>query len=114
MASGERVGHRRCLPRVKDIRRGQEHPDRLTPAQRRAAADAGLNVNVLASGVNAAGANGNFGTTMGNHVEAFAKTVGYELVQRVPYSLLGARSVLAVSPFIEARSLPSPSSSFHI
>jgi branched-chain amino acid transport system substrate-binding protein len=30
---------------------------------------------------------GNFGTTMGNHVEAFAKTVGYELVQRVPYSL---------------------------
>jgi branched-chain amino acid transport system substrate-binding protein len=30
---------------------------------------------------------GNFGTTMGNHVEAFAKTSGYELVQRVPYSL---------------------------
>ena len=30
---------------------------------------------------------GNFGTTMGNHVEAFAKTTGYELVQRVPYSL---------------------------
>jgi branched-chain amino acid transport system substrate-binding protein len=30
---------------------------------------------------------GNFGTTMGNHVEAFAKMAGYELVQRVPYSL---------------------------
>jgi branched-chain amino acid transport system substrate-binding protein len=30
---------------------------------------------------------GNVGTTMGNHVEAFAKTSGYELVQRVPYSL---------------------------
>src|SRR5437763_6747186 len=30
---------------------------------------------------------GNFGTTMGNHVEAFAKTSGYELVQRIPYSL---------------------------
>jgi branched-chain amino acid transport system substrate-binding protein len=30
---------------------------------------------------------GNFGTTMGNHVEAFAKPSGYELVQRVPYSL---------------------------
>ena len=30
---------------------------------------------------------GNFGTTMGNHVEAFAKAAGYELVQRVPYSL---------------------------
>ena len=30
---------------------------------------------------------GNFGTTMGNHVEAFAKTAGYELVQRVPYNL---------------------------
>ena len=30
---------------------------------------------------------GNFGTTMGNHVEAFAKTKGYELVQRVPYNL---------------------------
>jgi len=30
---------------------------------------------------------GNFGTTMGNHVEAFAKTSGYELVQRVPYNL---------------------------
>jgi branched-chain amino acid transport system substrate-binding protein len=30
---------------------------------------------------------GNFGTTMGNHVEAFAKTAGFELVQRVPYNL---------------------------
>lgn len=30
---------------------------------------------------------GNFGTTMGNHVEAFAKTAGYDLVQRIPYSL---------------------------
>jgi branched-chain amino acid transport system substrate-binding protein len=30
---------------------------------------------------------GNFGTTMGNHVEAFAKTAGYDLVQRVPYNL---------------------------
>jgi len=30
---------------------------------------------------------GNFGTTMGNHVEAFARTAGYELVQRVPYNL---------------------------
>ena len=30
---------------------------------------------------------GNFGTTMGNHVEAFAKTAGYELAQRVPYNL---------------------------
>src|ERR1043166_8231551 len=28
---------------------------------------------------------GNFGTTMGNHVEAFAPKMGYELVQRVPY-----------------------------
>ncbi len=30
---------------------------------------------------------GNFGTTMGNHVEAFARTAGYDLVQRVPYNL---------------------------
>jgi branched-chain amino acid transport system substrate-binding protein len=30
---------------------------------------------------------GNFGTTMGNHVEAFSKTMGYELVQRIPYNL---------------------------
>src|SRR5437879_1713268 len=30
---------------------------------------------------------GNFGTTMGNHVEAFAPKMGYELVQRVPYNL---------------------------
>ena len=30
---------------------------------------------------------GNFGTTMGNHVEGFAKTMNYELVQRVPYNL---------------------------
>jgi branched-chain amino acid transport system substrate-binding protein len=30
---------------------------------------------------------GNFGTTMGNHVEAFAKTAGYDLVQRIPYNL---------------------------
>jgi branched-chain amino acid transport system substrate-binding protein len=30
---------------------------------------------------------GNFGTTMGNHVESFARTMGYELVQRVPYNL---------------------------
>src|SRR5437764_1348954 len=30
---------------------------------------------------------GNFGTTMGNHVEAFAGTLGYSLVQRIPYSL---------------------------
>jgi branched-chain amino acid transport system substrate-binding protein len=30
---------------------------------------------------------GNFGTTMGNHVEAFAGQLGYALVQRIPYSL---------------------------
>jgi len=30
---------------------------------------------------------GNFGTTMGNHVEAFAGKLGYTLVQRIPYSL---------------------------
>jgi branched-chain amino acid transport system substrate-binding protein len=30
---------------------------------------------------------GNFGATMGNHVEAFAGKMGYELVQRVPYNL---------------------------
>jgi branched-chain amino acid transport system substrate-binding protein len=30
---------------------------------------------------------GNFGTTMGNHVEGFAGKLGYTLVQRIPYSL---------------------------
>src|SRR5919201_6777332 len=30
---------------------------------------------------------GNFGTTMGNHVEAFAGQLGYALVQRIPYNL---------------------------
>jgi branched-chain amino acid transport system substrate-binding protein len=30
---------------------------------------------------------GNFGTTMGNHVEAFAGKLGYSLVQRIPYSI---------------------------
>lgn len=30
---------------------------------------------------------GNFGTTMGNHVEAFGGKLGYALVQRIPYSL---------------------------
>ncbi len=30
---------------------------------------------------------GNFGTTMGNHVEAFAGKLGYALVQRIPYSI---------------------------
>src|SRR5213594_3575973 len=30
---------------------------------------------------------GNFGTTMGNHVEAFTGKLGYSLVQRIPYSL---------------------------
>ena len=30
---------------------------------------------------------GNFGTTMGNHVEAFGGKLGYTLVQRIPYSL---------------------------
>ena len=30
---------------------------------------------------------GNFGTTMGNHVETFAGRLGYSLVQRIPYSL---------------------------
>ncbi len=30
---------------------------------------------------------GNFGTTMGNHVEAFAGKLGYTLAQRIPYSL---------------------------
>ena len=30
---------------------------------------------------------GNLGTTMGNHVEAFAGKLGYALVQRIPYSL---------------------------
>lgn len=30
---------------------------------------------------------GNFGTTMGNHVEAFGGKLGYTVVQRIPYSL---------------------------
>jgi branched-chain amino acid transport system substrate-binding protein len=30
---------------------------------------------------------GNFGTTMGNHVEGFAGKLGYALVQRIPYSI---------------------------
>ena len=30
---------------------------------------------------------GNFGTTMGNHVEEFAGKLGYQLVQRIPYNL---------------------------
>jgi branched-chain amino acid transport system substrate-binding protein len=30
---------------------------------------------------------GNFGTTMGNHVEAFGGKLGYSLVQRIPYSI---------------------------
>ncbi|MBI3827116.1 MAG: ABC transporter substrate-binding protein [Candidatus Rokubacteria bacterium] len=30
---------------------------------------------------------GNFGTTMGNHVEGFAKASGFEMVQRIPYNL---------------------------
>src|SRR4029434_9427659 len=30
---------------------------------------------------------GNFGTTMGNHVEAFGGQLGYTVVQRIPYSL---------------------------
>jgi branched-chain amino acid transport system substrate-binding protein len=30
---------------------------------------------------------GNFGTTMGNHLETFAAPLGYELVQRIPYNL---------------------------
>lgn len=30
---------------------------------------------------------GNFGTTMGNHVEGFASKLGYELVQNIPYNL---------------------------
>ncbi|HEY3067141.1 MAG TPA: ABC transporter substrate-binding protein [Methylomirabilota bacterium] len=30
---------------------------------------------------------GNFGTTMGNHVESFAGKLGYTLVQRIPYNL---------------------------
>ena len=29
---------------------------------------------------------GNFGTTMGNHVEAFGQ-LGYTVVQRIPYSI---------------------------
>jgi branched-chain amino acid transport system substrate-binding protein len=30
---------------------------------------------------------GNFGTTMGNHVEGFAGKLGYTLVQRIPYNI---------------------------
>lgn len=30
---------------------------------------------------------GNFGTTMGNHVEAFGGKLGYAVVQRIPYSI---------------------------
>jgi branched-chain amino acid transport system substrate-binding protein len=30
---------------------------------------------------------GNFGTTMGNHVETFAGKLGYSVVQRIPYNL---------------------------
>jgi branched-chain amino acid transport system substrate-binding protein len=56
-----------------------------------------LTVNHMMETAKAAGApvkrvammheDGNFGTTMGNHLEAFAKTAGYELVLRAPYNL---------------------------
>src|SRR2546428_4093522 len=40
---------------------------------------------------------GNFGTTMGNHVEAFAGRLGYSLVQRIPYSLRSPDSTAELS-----------------
>ena len=45
------------------------------------------NANVPVKRVAMMHEDGNFGTTMGNHVEAFSKTMGYELVQRIPYNL---------------------------
>ena len=45
------------------------------------------NANVAIKRVAMMHEDGNFGTTMGNHVEAFAGKMGYELVQRVPYNL---------------------------
>ena len=45
------------------------------------------NANVSIKRVAMMHEDGNFGTTMGNHVEAFSKTMGFELVQRIPYNL---------------------------
>ena len=50
-------------------------------------AEMAKNANVAIKRVAMMHEDGNFGTTMGNHVEAFAGKLGYALVQRIPYSL---------------------------
>src|SRR5207247_5213062 len=45
------------------------------------------NANVAIKSVAMMHEDGNFGTTMGNHVEAFGAKLGYTMVQRIPYSL---------------------------
>jgi len=50
-------------------------------------AEMAKNANVAIKRVAMMHEDGNFGTTMGNHVEAFGGKLGYSLVQRIPYSL---------------------------
>jgi branched-chain amino acid transport system substrate-binding protein len=50
-------------------------------------ADMAKSANVAIKRVAMMHEDGNFGTTMGNHVEAFGGKLGYALVQRIPYSL---------------------------
>ena len=50
-------------------------------------AEMAKNANVAIKRVAMMHEDGNFGTTMGNHVEAFAGKLGYAMVQRIPYSL---------------------------
>ncbi|HEU5194588.1 MAG TPA: ABC transporter substrate-binding protein, partial [Methylomirabilota bacterium] len=50
-------------------------------------ADMAKSANVAIKRVAMMHEDGNFGTTMGNHVEAFGGKLGYSLVQRIPYSL---------------------------
>src|SRR3989440_10491743 len=50
-------------------------------------AEMAKNANVAIKRVAMMHEDGNFGTTMGNHVEAFGAKLGYTMVQRIPYSL---------------------------
>ena len=76
-----------CEGGLKYIFRVQPNGKAMSTLTMNHVADMGKAANVSIKRVAMMHEDGNFGTTMGNHVEAFAGKLGYQLVMRIPYNL---------------------------
>src|SRR5207245_1089173 len=72
---------------LKYTARGQTTGNATSKLTMNNMAEKAKNANVAIKRVAMMHEDGNFGTTMGNHVEAFGAKLGYTMVQRIPYSL---------------------------